>query len=105
MDIALNILLLVAQGGIILFLFALLVEARRVRCLLDARYAGKVCRVRVTATHHAGSGSSAYAIWTWRDEHWELELGTVPLGHEAGDPPIFPGSFAGQRVKTQCFLM
>ena len=45
---------------------------------------------------------TAYAIWCWRGTGWELDLGSIPKGHESSKCPAFKGSFVGQRIKTEC---
>jgi len=43
-----------------------------------------------------------YAIWIHNGNRWEVDPASIPSGYRAGSQPSFPGSFAGQRVKTEC---
>lgn len=101
------VLNLAAQAGLLFLLYGLLQEARQVRCVLNdrLRQSSGVAANRhtvVTGSFRAPFCPPVYAIWLWRDTCWELELATVPLGHEPEGPPPFNGSYPGQRVKTEC---
>lgn len=99
-------LIVLAQGGIVYLLYCLLDEVRRARHSIENPPPNNInfhsLTKTVLTTHFALPRNSAYAIWTWRGNHWELEVGTVPPGHEPAGPPPHNGSYTGQRIKTEC---
>ena len=101
-----SILIVVTQGGIVYLLYCLLEEVRQARHSLENPPPNNVnvhSPVKgVLSSRFALPRNAAYAIWTWRGNRWELELGTVPPGHEPGGPPQHQGSYHGQRVKAEC---
>src|SRR5687767_9448925 len=104
MELYFAVLGLIAQVILLILLYLMLNEMRRARCFLEewlSRAYGRRRRVTILSSRFA-PWLPIYAIWTWRGNSWELEIGTVPLGHVPGAPPSYPGSFQGQRVKTAC---
>jgi hypothetical protein len=55
-------------------------------------------------THHHRGGASAkgefFVCWQWQDDGWKCQREQLPRGAQAGQPPSFPGKYAGQIVKT-----
>ena len=105
---ALIVLMLLVQTALLCVAIGILRELRCVRGLSSVREltAEQRCAAMGLGGPHISSHgiafASAYAIWSWRGSSWELDSGSVPAGHEPGKPPAFQGTFAGQRVKTEC---
>lgn len=104
LSITLQILMVGVHAGLLYFLYKIYRELTRMRKLL------KLAAVHRIITHLPSSARSPsiekraaliLAIWIWRHGCWELDEKSVPPGCVADKQPSFPGSFEGQRVKTE----
>lgn len=105
MAITLQILMLAVHIGLLYFLYKIYGELSRMRRILKLRSKGRIT-FSGPSSFRAPSVERrtiiALAIWIWRHRQWELDEKSVPSGYVADRPPAFPGSFEGQRVKTEC---
>ena len=97
----LMVLMVLIQAALLWIGFGILQEVRQLRELSEQRPGQKLCPPGA-ANSSFFAVTTNYAIWCWRGSRWELELGSVHVGFEPGTPPKFPGSFVGQRVKSEC---
>lgn len=105
MSITLQVLMLAVHVGLLYVMYKIYGELSRMRRILRAKSLARK-RFSGPSSFRAPSVDErvliALAIWIWRHRQWELDEKSVPAGYVADRPPAFPGSFEGQRVKTEC---
>lgn len=105
MSITLQVLMLAVHVGLLYVMYKIYGELSRTRRILRAKYRARR-PFSGPSSFRAPSVDKrviiALAIWIWRHRQWELDEKSVPPGCVADHPPSFPGSYEGQRVKTEC---
>lgn len=105
MSTTLQILTLAVHAGLLYFLYKIYGELSRMRRVLAAKAGPPIVFSNRSSFQSPSVEKLArilVAIWIWRHHGWELDAKSVPPGYVADRPPSFPGSYEGQRVKTEC---